>query len=121
MEWAMTDDERQFVLVSLGKLTAWVERAEKAEDEKRVHRQKLDAQLQDLHRTFMTPGPDQRTLAQHIAEMVDEAKDAAKARRKAIRIVQAAILMTPAIAGAVAIWRGWGEGIWHFFTGDHAK
>jgi hypothetical protein len=121
MEWTMTDDERQFVLVSLGKLTAWVENAEAHEAEKRKHRMKLDAQLEDLHRTFMTPGVDDRTLAQHIAEMVDEAKDAARARRKAIRLVQAVIMLTPAVAGAVAIWRGWGEGVWHFLTGEHTK
>lgn len=114
----MTDDERQFVLVSLGKLTAWAERAEREEAEKRVHRKKLDAQLEDLHRHFMTPGSDNKTLAQHIAEMVDEAKDAARARSKAVRVVQAIIMLTPAVALAWATWRGWITDAAHFMTGN---
>ena len=50
---------------------------------------------------------DGRTLAQDVREIVADTKEAARARTKAISIVQAVILLSPALAGALAIWKGW--------------
>jgi len=60
-----------------------------------------------LQDTVGRPGEDGRTLVQDVRAIVGHTKEDARARTRAVSIVQAVILMSQALAGAVAIWKGW--------------
>jgi len=103
----LTADETTWLMRALAKVEAWVEREERERPAREARLAELEKRVGVLHDAMMVPGEDGRTLAQDVREIVADTKEAARARTKAISIVQAVILLSPALAGALAIWKGW--------------